>query len=60
MSNSTFSGERDFQNHAKALQGGDDQNEDMVVGGYRWGQVQQKKMICNLACAPGFIPVQES
>jgi len=51
-----WSSAKDFKQYVMNLQ---DTNEggSMEVGGYRWEQVKQKKMICNLACAPGYVAV---
>lgn len=52
-----WSSAKDFNQYVKNL---NDNNEgsSMEVGGYRWEQVKQKKMICSLACAPGYVPVE--
>ena len=58
--NSGWTGPDDYAKYYKNLHTQDRTEEaDMMVGGYRWEQVKQKKMICNLACAKGYIPVQK-
>ena len=47
---------KDFKQYVKNIQDVND-GSSMEVGGYRWEQVKQKKMICNLACAPGYVAV---
>ena len=53
-----FSGPLEHKQNIKNMQDQKDESTSTEVSGYRWEQVKQKKMICNLACAPGHVPVK--